>query len=62
VIIQDLEYRRKTMQRRTIDEGGTVYGGTGDRGAKQHEAGRKVAELSREIGVSEPAIYTWKPK
>ena len=29
---------------------------------KQHEAGRKVAELSREIGVSEPAIYTWKPK
>jgi putative transposase len=29
---------------------------------KQHEAGRKVAELSQEIGVSEPAIYTWKQK
>jgi hypothetical protein len=27
---------------------------------KQHEAGRKVAELSREIGVSEATIYTWK--
>ena len=29
---------------------------------KQHEAGRKVAELSREIGVSEATIYTWKSK
>lgn len=29
---------------------------------KQHEAGRKVADLSREIGVSEATIYTWKSK
>ena len=29
---------------------------------KQHEAGRKVAELAREIGVSEGTIYTWKSK
>jgi len=29
---------------------------------KQHEAGRKVSELAREIGVSEATIYTWKSK
>ena len=29
---------------------------------KQPEAGRKVAELSREMGVSEATIYTWKSK
>ena len=29
---------------------------------KQHEAGRKVPELAREIGVSEATIYTWKLK
>jgi putative transposase len=29
---------------------------------KQHEAGRKVPELSREIGVSAATIYTWKSK
>jgi putative transposase len=29
---------------------------------KQHEVGRKVAELAREIGVSEATIYTWKSK
>ncbi len=29
---------------------------------KQHEAGRKVPELAREIGVSAAAIYTWKSK
>jgi putative transposase len=29
---------------------------------KQHEAGRKVLELAREIGVSEATIYTWKSK
>jgi putative transposase len=29
---------------------------------KQHEAGRKVPELAREIGVSEATIYTWKSK
>ena len=29
---------------------------------KQHEAGHKVAELAREIGVSEGTIYTWKSK
>ena len=29
---------------------------------KQQEAGRKVAELAREIGVSEATIYTWKSK
>lgn len=29
---------------------------------KQHEAGRKVTELAREIGVSEATIYTWKSK
>jgi putative transposase len=29
---------------------------------KQMEAGRKVAELARELGVSEATIYTWKSK
>ena len=29
---------------------------------KQQEAGRKVQELAREIGVSEATIYTWKSK
>ena len=29
---------------------------------KQHEAGRKVADLARESGVSEATIYTWKSK
>jgi putative transposase len=29
---------------------------------KQHEAGRNVQELAREIGVSEATIYTWKSK
>ena len=29
---------------------------------KQHEAGRKVPELAREIGASEATIYTWKSK
>lgn len=29
---------------------------------KQHEAGRKVTELTRELGVSEATIYTWKSK
>ena len=29
---------------------------------KQHEAGRKVPELARELGVSEGTIYTWKSK
>jgi putative transposase len=29
---------------------------------KQHESGRKVPELAREIGVSEATIYTWKSK
>jgi putative transposase len=29
---------------------------------KQHEAGRKVQELARELGVSEATIYTWKSK
>jgi putative transposase len=29
---------------------------------KQMEAGRKVAELAREIGVSEATLYTWKSK
>jgi putative transposase len=29
---------------------------------KQHEAGRKVPELAREIGVSEATIYIWKSK
>ena len=27
---------------------------------KQMEAGRKVAELARELGVSEATLYTWK--
>src|ERR1700675_2746881 len=27
---------------------------------KQMEAGRKVADLARELGVSEATIYTWK--
>jgi len=29
---------------------------------KRMEAGRKVAELSRELGVSEATLYTWKSK
>ena len=29
---------------------------------KQHEAGRKVPELAREIGVSAATIYTWKSR
>ena len=29
---------------------------------KQHEAGRRVTDLAREIGVSEATIYTWKSK
>ena len=29
---------------------------------KQHEAGRKVAELAREHGVSEGTTYAWKAK
>jgi hypothetical protein len=29
---------------------------------KQHEAGRKVADLAREHGVGDATIYTWKGK
>lgn len=29
---------------------------------KRHEAGQKVADLTREQGVSEATIYTWKSK
>jgi putative transposase len=29
---------------------------------KQMEAGRKVPELAREVGVSEATLYTWKSK
>src|SRR5215472_9301796 len=29
---------------------------------KEHEAGRKIAELSREHGVSEGTLYGWKSK
>jgi putative transposase len=29
---------------------------------KQHEAGRKVADLAREHGISEATIYTWRSK
>ena len=29
---------------------------------KQMEAGRKVPELAREVGVSEATVYTWKSK
>lgn len=29
---------------------------------KQHEGGRKVQELARELGASEATIYTWKSK
>jgi putative transposase len=29
---------------------------------KQHEAGRKVPDLAREMGVSGATIYTWKSK
>src|SRR3984893_10336468 len=28
---------------------------------KEHEAGRKIAELSREHGISEATLYGWKP-
>ena len=29
---------------------------------KEHEGGRKMAELAREHGVSEASLYTWKSK
>ncbi len=29
---------------------------------KEHEAGRKFAELAREHGVSEATLYGWKSK
>lgn len=29
---------------------------------KEQEAGRKVADLAREHGISEATIYTWKSK
>jgi putative transposase len=29
---------------------------------KQHEAGRKAADLAREYGVSDQTIYNWKSK
>ena len=29
---------------------------------KQHEAGRKLADLAREHGICEATIYTWKSK
>jgi len=29
---------------------------------KEHEAGRKIAELSREHGISEATLYGWKSK
>lgn len=29
---------------------------------KQHEAGRKVTDLAREVGVSEATVYDWKSK
>jgi putative transposase len=29
---------------------------------KEHEAGRKIAELAREHGVSEATLYGWKTK
>jgi len=29
---------------------------------KEHEAGRKIAELAREQGVSEATLYGWKSK
>jgi putative transposase len=29
---------------------------------KQMEAGRKVAEVAREVGVSEATLYIWKSK
>ena len=29
---------------------------------KEHEAGRKVAELAREQGISEATLYGWKSK
>jgi putative transposase len=29
---------------------------------KQVEAGRKVTEMAREMGVSEATLYTWKSK
>jgi putative transposase len=29
---------------------------------KEHEAGKKVAEIAREHGISEATLYTWKSK
>jgi putative transposase len=31
-------------------------------GLQQMEAGRKIGELAREVGVSEATLYTWKWK
>jgi len=29
---------------------------------KEHEAGKKVADICRELGISQNAFYTWKRK
>lgn len=29
---------------------------------KEHEAGKKMADIAREYGVSEASLYTWKGK
>jgi putative transposase len=29
---------------------------------KEHEAGKKVADIAREHGISEATLYTWKSK
>ena len=52
----------KATKRRSSDEKRAVHGEQIIGVLKQHEAGRKVPELAREIGVSEATIYTWKSK
>ncbi len=39
-----------------------AHGGADDRALKQVEAGRKVEDVAREVGVSKHTLYAWKAK
>jgi putative transposase len=53
---------KTTTKRRSTDEEGAVHRRADHWRPEQHEAGRRVPELAREIGVSDATIYTWKSK